>query len=145
MRRSPAGQFLNTNLQNGQIIQVFIGTPTASPVSFNGTLTATGYPANSPFVKLRPESLIRIVLNCDMNPGSGNDTIWTGIYVDGVLQENIAHQTTTSDETSTSFTLDGLRWSAGSHTVEVKMYDTQNHSCSLLCNGSCDIAIIEYI
>ncbi len=144
MRRSPAGQFLNTGLQNGAVIQVFNGTPTGSPVSFS-TLTATGYPANSPFIKLRAESLLRFVIECDWNPGSGNDTIWMYLYVDGVLIEGIAHQTTTSDESSTMMVVDGFTATAGSHTVEIKMFSTQSHSCSLLSNGSCSFQIVEYV
>ncbi len=147
MRSAPAGQLVSTGYQNGRVLQMFQGTATASPVSFNATLTATGYPVNSPFVKLRPESLLDIVVECDWNgPHVVPDTIWIYLYVDGSLIEGLAHAATTADtEYSTLIVVNRLALAAGSHTVEVKASDNANQTCSILTNGSCDFTIIEYV
>lgn len=150
MRRAPAGQVLSAGYQNGTVLQVFNGTHTASPVSFGNTITPTGFPANSPFVKLRSESFLSFVIELDYNPGGGADTIWAYLYVDNVLIEGVAHQVTTSDESSVAWVMDGDKfngdkWAAGSHTVEIRALSTQNHSCSILTDSACQIQIIEYL
>ncbi len=149
MRRAPAGQALASGYQNGTILQVFSGTPTVSDVTFNSSTPAsTGYPANSPFVKLRAESLLRIIVNCDITGASSPpDTVWIDLFVDGSALENAGHGTSGvgGDLSTWQIILDGVKWAKGSHTVEIKPWDTQSKSNTIRCSTSCDFTIIEYV
>ncbi len=148
MRRAPAGQALSSGYQNGQILQVFQGTPTVSDFTFNsGTPTNSGYPANSPFVKLKAESLLRIVVNCDITGASSADTVWLNLVVDGADLENIGDAVSAvgGDLKTWSIILDGQKWSKGSHTVAIYVWDTQSKTNVLRSSTSCDFTIIEYL